>query len=78
MKILRYRQDLDSHPTWGWLSEEKIGVLDGTPFGPYQRKEALVPLDQVQLLPPVSPGKIVCVGRNYVAHAAEHDAEVPR
>lgn len=78
MKILRYRQDPDSPPTWGWVSEEKIGVLEGTPFGPFQRKEALVPLDQVTLLPPVSPGKIVCVGRNYIAHAAEHDAEVPK
>lgn len=78
MKILRYRQDPDSPPTWGWLSEDKIGVLDGTPFGPFQRKEALVPLDQVTLLPPVSPGKIVCVGRNYIAHAAEYDAEVPK
>ena len=26
---------------------------------------------------PVTPSKIVCVGRNYVAHAAEHGADVP-
>ncbi len=26
---------------------------------------------------PVAPTKIVCVGRNYVAHAAEHGADVP-
>jgi 2-keto-4-pentenoate hydratase/2-oxohepta-3-ene-1,7-dioic acid hydratase in catechol pathway len=26
---------------------------------------------------PVTPSKIVCVGRNYVAHAVEHGADVP-
>jgi 2-keto-4-pentenoate hydratase/2-oxohepta-3-ene-1,7-dioic acid hydratase in catechol pathway len=78
MKILRFRQDLDAPPTWGWLSEDKIGILDGSPFGAFRRQEALIPLDRVQILPPISPGKIVCVGRNYAAHAAEHDAEVPQ
>jgi 2-keto-4-pentenoate hydratase/2-oxohepta-3-ene-1,7-dioic acid hydratase in catechol pathway len=34
-------------------------------------------LANVELLPPVQPSKIVCVGRNYAAHAAEHNAEVP-
>lgn len=28
-------------------------------------------LDEVQLLPPSAPGKIVCVGRNYAEHARE-------
>ncbi|MFB6155098.1 MAG: fumarylacetoacetate hydrolase family protein [Haloferacaceae archaeon] len=31
----------------------------------------------VDVLPPVEPSKIVCIGRNYVEHAAEHDADVP-
>jgi 2-keto-4-pentenoate hydratase/2-oxohepta-3-ene-1,7-dioic acid hydratase in catechol pathway len=34
-------------------------------------------LDEVDLLAPTEPSKIVCVGRNYVAHAEEHDADVP-
>lgn len=78
MKILRYRQDPESPPTWGWLSEDRIGILDGSPFGPFRRQEALLPLDRVQLLSPTSPGKIICVGRNYIAHAAEHAAEIPQ
>jgi 2-keto-4-pentenoate hydratase/2-oxohepta-3-ene-1,7-dioic acid hydratase in catechol pathway len=32
----------------------------------------------VQLLAPVLPSKIVCVGRNYAAHAAELGNEVPK
>ena len=34
-------------------------------------------LDEVDVLPPCEPTKIVCVGRNYAAHAAELDNEVP-
>ena len=30
-----------------------------------------------ELLPPVAPSKIVCVGRNYAEHAAELGNEVP-
>ena len=35
-------------------------------------------LSSVRLLAPCQPGKIVCVGRNYAEHAAEHGAEVPK
>jgi 2-keto-4-pentenoate hydratase/2-oxohepta-3-ene-1,7-dioic acid hydratase in catechol pathway len=31
----------------------------------------------VQFLPPCEPTKVVCIGRNYAAHAAELDNEVP-
>ena len=34
-------------------------------------------LDDVDVLPPSDPSKIVCVGRNYVEHAEELDNEVP-
>jgi 2-keto-4-pentenoate hydratase/2-oxohepta-3-ene-1,7-dioic acid hydratase in catechol pathway len=38
---------------------------------------ARVNRDSVTLLPPVSPSKIVCVGRNYAEHAKELGNEVP-
>ena len=38
---------------------------------------ARVNRDSVTLLPPVSPSKIVCVGRNYAEHARELGNEVP-
>jgi 2-keto-4-pentenoate hydratase/2-oxohepta-3-ene-1,7-dioic acid hydratase in catechol pathway len=38
----------------------------------------LVPAAKVRLGPPVArSGKIVCLGKNYAAHAAEFDSEVP-
>ena len=34
-------------------------------------------LGEVRLLPPLAPGKILAIGRNYVAHARELNNEVP-
>jgi 2-keto-4-pentenoate hydratase/2-oxohepta-3-ene-1,7-dioic acid hydratase in catechol pathway len=36
-----------------------------------------MPLSAAQLLPPVTPSKIICVGRNYRDHAKELGNEVP-
>jgi 2-keto-4-pentenoate hydratase/2-oxohepta-3-ene-1,7-dioic acid hydratase in catechol pathway len=43
------------------------------------RSASAVPtaLEAVRLLPPVAPGKIVAVGRNYREHAAEEDVAAP-
>src|ERR1700687_4372408 len=41
------------------------------------RRMDRIPLAQASLLAPVSPSKIVCVGRNYREHAAELGNEVP-
>lgn len=36
------------------------------------------PLNSVKLLPPCTPSKIVCVGRNYLEHAKELGNEAPK
>jgi 2-keto-4-pentenoate hydratase/2-oxohepta-3-ene-1,7-dioic acid hydratase in catechol pathway len=76
MRILRYQID-DGEPLFGWLLDEKVGPIQGNPFEAFQREEAELPLEDVRLLPPTLPTKVICVARNYAAHAAEHDAEVP-
>jgi 2-keto-4-pentenoate hydratase/2-oxohepta-3-ene-1,7-dioic acid hydratase in catechol pathway len=77
MRILRYLAPSNSEPHWGWLAEDKVGALEGSPFREFRRAAATLPLEKVRLLAPLSPGKIVCVGKNYAAHAAEHGSEVP-
>lgn len=42
------------------------------------RQGEAVALSTLRLLPPCEPSKIVCIGRNYVEHAAEHGVEVPK
>lgn len=76
MRFVRFR-DKAGAAQFGWIFEDKVGLLEGDIFSEYQRREAELPLSGLTLLAPVLPGKVICVGRNYVAHAAEHDAEVP-
>jgi 2-keto-4-pentenoate hydratase/2-oxohepta-3-ene-1,7-dioic acid hydratase in catechol pathway len=76
MRIVRY-QARNQPAAYGWLFEDRIGPIEGSPYDEYLRGEASTPLTEVRLLAPVGPTKILCVGRNYVAHAKEHDAQVP-
>ena len=76
MQIVRFITK-DAEPEYGWVFEDKIGPINGDIFTEFQRGEARLPIEEVKLLPPIQPSKIICVGRNYFAHAKEHDAEVP-
>lgn len=77
VRIVRFQRKADALPLWGWLTGEQLGLIDGSPFGEFRRQPADLSLEGLKLLAPVVPGKIICVGRNYPAHAAEHEAEVP-
>lgn len=76
MQIVRFRSK-DNKIQYGWLQNDLIGRLEGSPFGDHQRGKLEIPLDRVKLLAPHIPGKIICIGRNYVEHAKEVGAEVP-
>jgi 2-keto-4-pentenoate hydratase/2-oxohepta-3-ene-1,7-dioic acid hydratase in catechol pathway len=76
MRFIRYQSGSDS-PRYGWVYEDRVGPIEGVPFGEFRRLEAEIPLSSVRLLAPVQPGKIVCVGRNYAEHAREQNVEVP-
>lgn len=79
MRIVRYElKEGRAKPKYGWLLGDKVGEIGGNVFGRYRRKEAETPLPDVNLLAPSEPGKIVCVGRNYVEHARELGNEVPK
>ena len=50
---------------------------DGDVEGLRTRKIDAIALEEAELLPPVRPSKIVCVGRNYRAHAEELGHDIP-
>lgn len=77
MRIVRY-QVKNEPPRYGWVLENKVGPIEGDPFGEYRRLEADLPLESVRLLAPTRPSKIICLGRNYAEHAKEHNVEVPK
>ena len=76
MRLIRF-QAKNEPAQFGWVNNDRIGKLVGSPFGEFQRLEATLALDSVVLLAPVLPGKIICVGRNYSEHIKEQNAEVP-
>ncbi|MBA0124995.1 fumarylacetoacetate hydrolase family protein [Haloechinothrix sp. YIM 98757] len=47
------------------------------PFGTPNHTGRSWPYDEVRLLAPILPTKIIAVGKNYAEHAAELDSEVP-
>lgn len=70
MRIVRYRDHGRSR--FGIVDDATVFAASGSPYAGTLRKAELVGhLDETRLLPPVQPGKVVCVGLNYAAHAAE-------
>lgn len=68
----------DGYRGYAWVDDqERVGPVRGSPFDEYERLEPHWSLEEVRLLAPVQPSKIIAVGRNYPAHAAEHGEEVP-
>ena len=76
MKLLRYQET--EGPAYGSLKHDgTVNAINGDPFGDYTVGPIVGTLEELQLLAPVAPGKIIAVGLNYRAHAAEVNMEIP-
>lgn len=76
MKIVRFLTK-GGKIQYGWLQNDLIGSLKGSPFGDFQRSVPDLPLEKVKFLVPHIPSKIIGIGRNYADHAKEVGAEPP-
>jgi 2-keto-4-pentenoate hydratase/2-oxohepta-3-ene-1,7-dioic acid hydratase in catechol pathway len=85
VRIARF--SVDDEPRYGVVEsadpdglDGTVAVLDSDPlYRPVQLTGERVPLADVRLLAPVIPrSKVVCVGRNYAAHASELGHAVPK
>lgn len=65
-------------PRTGVIAGETVREIAGDIFGTWRATERAWPLGEIKLLPPATPSKIVCLGRNYREHAAELGHEVPK
>ena len=79
MRRVRFRDTAGTVRGGRWTTAEGEAVVTAA-AGPYGRiafgDETFDP-EEVDILPPCEPTKIVCVGRNYADHADEFDNEVP-
>ena len=80
MKICRFKDPETQRPSYGMIVGEEVFTLRGDLSAGDLSLEGVEPsirLAEAQLLPPVTPSKIVCVGRNYREHAAELGNPMP-
>ena len=75
MRLVRFR--FGDRIATGVVQGDAVRALAGTFFENPVPSGEEVPLDDVRLLAPVLPSKVVCLGKNYAAHAAEFGGEVP-
>jgi 2-keto-4-pentenoate hydratase/2-oxohepta-3-ene-1,7-dioic acid hydratase in catechol pathway len=75
MNIVRYLHD--EQINHGVLEGNQIRRIQGSIFGAVKIDDRLVPLDEVRLLAPLNPGKIIAVGLNYKKHAEEVNMTLP-
>ena len=76
MKIVRTRAASDEI-SYGGVEPEGIRLYRDSPFVAWEPTEAVIDFNEARLLSPSIPTKVVAVGRNYAAHAAEHDVPIP-
>jgi 2-keto-4-pentenoate hydratase/2-oxohepta-3-ene-1,7-dioic acid hydratase in catechol pathway len=75
MKVVRVQTG--DRIAYGVPEPDGIRVFEGSPFVAWEQTDAMVSYEDAKLLAPVFPTKVVCVGKNYVEHAAELNSEVP-
>ena len=82
MKILRFA--INRKVNYGILEDDSIRVIQGTPYSCFRRPSSSLrltdntyKLDEVRLLAPCLPSKIVAVGLNYRSHAEEFKLQIP-
>ena len=77
MRLLRFRHGERISTGAVRPGSDTVQVIAGTFFEDPLPTGEEVSIDDVMLLAPVLPSKLVCVGKNYAAHAAEFGMEVP-
>lgn len=76
MKIVRYREG--GNIKWGVVEDNNIREMVGDPFEHFHPLSKTKRIEEVRLLSPCLPSKIVALGLNYRDHAAEVKMELPK
>ncbi len=75
MKLIRYvREGVESY---GILENDNIIKIDGDIFSNYESTTKIYKLEDVNILPPVVPRKLIAIGLNYKKHAEEVNKPLP-
>ncbi len=72
------RVEAGGQPAWAIIEGDVVYRLEGSPFDNPRRGDRIGDLGLAKLLAPCQPTKVVCIGLNYRAHAAETGQELPK
>jgi 2-keto-4-pentenoate hydratase/2-oxohepta-3-ene-1,7-dioic acid hydratase in catechol pathway len=76
MKIVRFLYQ--GVARWGVLQDSGVRFLTHAPYNAIARTSQYVPYNEVSLLVPAEPTKIILVGLNYKDHAKELGFKIPK
>jgi len=74
MRVVRVLHEGDCR--YGLADNDTVTLLSDEPFAAWE-PEGILPLRTLELLPPTTPTKVVCVGLNYRTHIAEMGHDMP-
>src|SRR3990172_7691763 len=75
MKFVRFRKEEKIY--CGVCEGSTIRRLNGSYLGSFEITDETDAIDEVKILPPTDPTKVVCVGLNYLDHARELKMPIP-
>ena len=76
MRIVRYQYG--KRIEHGVLDGSDVRMLKGDVFGDFEPGDGVASVDDVKLLAPIAPSKIVALGLNYRDHAEEVGLRIPK
>ncbi|MGI6227708.1 MAG: fumarylacetoacetate hydrolase family protein [Peptococcales bacterium] len=62
---------------FGLIENDLVKLINGNPFNDFEIAKKTWHIDEIQLLAPCTPSKIICIGLNYHDHAREMSLPVP-
>lgn len=76
MKLIRFKTG-DNEEKYGILNDGLVTGIEGDIFGSCSATDITYKAEEIKVLPPCRPSKIIAVGLNYRDHAAEMGSELP-
>jgi 2-keto-4-pentenoate hydratase/2-oxohepta-3-ene-1,7-dioic acid hydratase in catechol pathway len=76
MRIVRFNS-ANGKTLYGVLEENTVYEIKGSIFKKYEKTDNTYKLSEIKLLTPCIPGKIFCIGLNYIDHIKELGYETP-
>lgn len=77
MKYIKFKEAGNKIKTGIYINDSEIVGIEGDMYGEHDQTGSIFRRDEIKILPPCNPSKIICVGLNYRDHAVEMKKQPP-